>query len=261
MWLHSVARRAARSTSATTRSPSCSSPCVGSSTSTWSSPIRSTSVTRRGAVARLAADLAAVVHLAAAGGVERRLDELGEHLAVLLGDRADRRRLLDGLVAGELGVEARGAGERLRALAFLVATAAAGARAGARALVFHQVLEARRVDPEALLGGELEREVEREAVGVVELEGLGRADALVARRLRARDVLLEDAGALLERLAERLLLAREPHVDGVGMLDQLGVARSPCSSRTTPAKRGRKPGSIPIRRPWRIARRMIRRRT
>ena len=58
----------------------------------------------------------------------------------------------------------------------------------------------------------------------MELERLGRADALGAGRLRARDVVLEDARALLERLAERLLLAREPHVDGVGLLDQLGVA-------------------------------------
>ena len=114
--------------------------------------------------------------------------------------------------------------ERLRALAVLVAPAAAGARTRARALILHQVLEAGLVDAQPLLGGELEREVEREAVGVVELERLGRADALGARRLRARDVLLEDARALLERLAERLLLAREPHVDGLGLLGQLRVA-------------------------------------
>jgi hypothetical protein len=60
----------------------------------------------------------------------------------------------------------------------------------------------------------------------VELERLGRADALGARVLRARDVLLEDARALLERLAERLLLAREPHVDGLRVLDELGVGRA-----------------------------------
>ena len=135
----------------------------------------------RGAVARLAADLAGVVDLAAAGGVERRLDELDQQPPVLPVHRADRRRLLDGLVAGEGRVEARRVGEHPRALAVLVAAAAPGARARPRALLLHQVLEAGRVDAQPLLRRELEREVEREAVGVVELEGLGRADALVAR--------------------------------------------------------------------------------
>ena len=106
MWLHSVARRAARSTSATTRSPSCSSPATGSSTSTWSSPRRSTSVTVAAQSPDSQRDHAGVVDLAAAGGVERRLDELDQQAAVLLRDGADRRRLLDGLVAVNVGVEA-----------------------------------------------------------------------------------------------------------------------------------------------------------
>ena len=63
----------------------------------------------RRAAAVLALDLAHVGDLAAARGVERRLDELGEHLAVLEGDRADRGRLLGRLVARELRGEARAA--------------------------------------------------------------------------------------------------------------------------------------------------------
>ena len=70
--------------------------------------------------------------------------------------------------------------ERLDALALGVASAAAArARPRALALLLHQLLEALLVDAEALLGRELEREVEREAVGVVEQERLVGADALL----------------------------------------------------------------------------------
>jgi hypothetical protein len=44
--------------------------------------------------------------------------------------------------------------------------------------------------------------------------------------LRAGDVLVEDARALLDRAPERLFLAREPHVDRVRVLDELGIARA-----------------------------------
>jgi hypothetical protein len=53
----------------------------------------------RAAAAVLALDDAGVGHLAAAGRVERRLDELEQQVAVLRGERPDRRRLLDSLVA------------------------------------------------------------------------------------------------------------------------------------------------------------------
>ena len=59
----------------------------------------------------------------------------------------------------------------------------------------------------------------------MELERLRRADPLVARVPRPRDVLVEDPRALLERLPELLLLAREPHVDRVRLRVQLGVRR------------------------------------
>ena len=175
----------------------------------------------RGASAVLALDHALVGDLAAAGRVERRLDELGQHAPVLLRDRRDGGRLLGRLVAGEGGrLAALGEGGDLVALA--VGGAAARA-ARAAALLVHKLLEALLVDAHALLGRELERELQREAVGVVEQEGLVGADALLARRLGARDDVVEQPHALLERAPEGLLLAREPHADRVRVLVQLGV--------------------------------------
>ena len=75
-------------------------------------------------------------------------------------------------------------GERAQLLARVLAALAAGARARADALLLHQGLEALLVDAHAALGGELQRQVEREAVRVVQAERLVGADALVARRLR-----------------------------------------------------------------------------
>ena len=175
------------------------------------------------AVAALALDHAAVGDLAAAGGVERGLDELGQDEPVLARDGADGRRLLDGLVAGEGRLEARALGEAADALAAGVALGALAGIAGADALRVHEPLEARLVDPQPLLGGQLEREVEREAVRVVQLEGLVGADALGAPLAGARDVLVEDPRALLDRPPERLLLGREPHVDRLGVLEELRV--------------------------------------
>ena len=97
-----------------------------------------------------------------------------------------------------------------------------GLRARA-ALLVHQLLEALLVDAHVLLGRQLERELQREAVGVVQQERLVGADALLARVLGARDHVVEQPHALLERAAELLLLAREPHPDRVLVLVQLGV--------------------------------------
>ena len=161
--------------------------------------------------------------LAAAGGVERGLDELGQQAPVLLRDRRDRGRLLGRLVAGEDRRVAGARRERPQLLARVLAALAAGAGAGADALLLHQRLEALLVDAEAALGGELEREVEREAERVVELERLVGADALGAGVARLRDHLVEHLQARLERAVERLLLGAQPHVDRVGLLEQLGV--------------------------------------
>ena len=176
----------------------------------------------RRAAAVLALDHPAVVDLAAAGRVERRLHELGQHTTVLGRQRGDRGRLLDRLVAGEGGRLAV-LGEGRDPLALDVARPAARARARAAALLLHQLLEALLVDAEALLGRQLEREVEREAVRVVEQERLVGADALLARVPRARDHVVEQPHALLERAVERLLLAGEPHLDRFPLLVQLRI--------------------------------------
>ena len=74
------------------------------------------------------------------------------------------------------------------------------------------------------------------------------------------DDVVEQPHALLERAVERLLLAAEPHLDRVPLLVDLGIAGA-ISSCTTSAKRGRNASSMPIRRPWTIARRIRRRST
>ena len=193
----------------------------------------------RRAAAVLAADLAHVGDLAAAGGVEGRLDELRQHLPVLEGDRADRGRLLGRLVARELGARSprrsrtpRSPRGRRRP----ATRAARGARARARGL--HLALEARRVDAHVLLGRQLRGQLEREAVGVVQLERLLGADALQAAVPGARDVLVEQPRALLERARELLLLAPEPH------LDRLRLLRA-APGRRCPSRRARAPRTAP----------------
>ena len=176
----------------------------------------------RRAAAVLALDDAVVVDLAAAGGVERRLDQLCEHAAVLAPDRGDRGRLLERLVAGEAARLAR-LREGGDPLAVVVMRAAPGRAPRPHALLIHEVLEALLVDAEVLLAGQLEREVEREAVRVVQEERLVGADALLPGVLGARDDVVEQPHALLEGARERLLLAPHPHPDRVGVLVQLRV--------------------------------------
>ena len=191
------------------------------------------------AAATRLADRAVVADLAAALGVERRPveDDLGLAVAgqlvelhAVADDRDDpalrRRRLvaeerrvadarLDGAVQrGELGV--------LREL---------GLRAGPRpfALLGQGGVEPGAVDPDAVLGGELDGQVDREAVRVVQLEGdIARQDrcirgqrvrlpaddgARAAVGLHLRDLRLEQAGPRIERPRELRLLAADDAED------------------------------------------------
>ena len=66
-----------------------------------------TSVDRGAAAAALALQHAGVGDLAAAGGVEGRLDQLDEDVAVVCDRGADRRLGVGRLIADELGLEAR----------------------------------------------------------------------------------------------------------------------------------------------------------
>ena len=164
-----------------------------------------------GARARVAVELdhALVGDLAAAGGVERRLAqlreegavaevlvgvELGEHVGLVVAD--ERRRVG---CAGEVGGALR---VRL----------AAGARD--RAVLGHPGAVVVDVDGLAALLGELDRELEREAVGGGERERVLARDRVLAGEL------VEDLEAALERLAEALLLR----------LDDRARSRAACST-------------------------------
>ena len=142
--------------------------------------------------------------------------------------RTDRRLGIGRLVADELGRKARVARERRGLLAQAAAGAApSGALARAGALIVHQRLEAGLVDAEPVLGDDLERHVDREAVGVVQEERVGAGDPLGVRVARAGDQLVEALQSLLERVAEALLLGGQPAAYELAALVQLGVLATP----------------------------------
>ena len=131
-----------------------------------------------------------------------------------------------------------------------------------RALLLHALLEARLVDAQARLGRHLARQVEREAVGVVQQERVLGADALAVLLARALDDLLEHLRALLERAVEALLLGAQPLLHEVALLRdaRVEVAHQLGHDVGVRASIG-KPGSMPSWRPRKIARRMMRRST
>ena len=125
----------------------------------------------RAAVAVGALDHADVGDLAAAGGVERRVDELDEHAAVALLDRADRRRLLGRLVADEaVAKPAAPANALARSRPASASPSPPSPARLRRALLVHQRVEAGLVDAQPRLGDELARQLDREAERVVQAE-------------------------------------------------------------------------------------------
>ena len=96
---------------------------------------------------------------------------------------------------------------------------------GTRALLAHQRTEALLIDAQTLLGGHLEGQVDREAVRVVQREGL------LARQRRATVALdgdgcdVKDLGALAEGLPEGILLGVGDLLDAREVCLQLGVGR------------------------------------
>ena len=179
-------------------------------------------------------DATVVAELAACFGVEGRavehdLDVLalardGHHRAVA--EDAGDDTLCRGLdVAGEAGgatgledlaVRRHGGDARL-----------AGSRVGlgALALLGHQAPESRLVDVEALLARHLQSEVEGEAIGVVQGEGLlaGEDARAIAAHLGSRHV--EDLSPGLQRLQEGRLLLHGDAADATRLVIELGVLR------------------------------------
>jgi hypothetical protein len=114
--------------------------------------------------------------LSAALGVEGALLELDERPAVVrLG--GEHTRLGLELLVADKPARRRGRGKAEHgAMVILGAMGGRRSHPGPRPLLLHQLLEALVVDGEALLRQQLLGQVVREAVGVVELEGVGSVD-------------------------------------------------------------------------------------
>ena len=158
-------------------------------------------------------DRAGIGHLTTAGGIERRLAQLGEEVVVVHDlERPDLRDDVGLRVADELGREVR----RTREVGGALKLARA---AGARDVAMPVHLDAIAVDVDGLapLLGELDRELERKPVRRREREGLLARDRLVGADL------LEELEPALERLEKALLLEPKDASDLVGILGELGV--------------------------------------
>lgn len=99
----------------------------------------------------------------------------------------------------------------------------AGVGLGALPLLLHQAAEARLVDGEALLGGHLQGQVDREAPRVVEEERLVPGEHCRTGGLGLGDGRVEDVGAALEGLEEGGLLGEGDGEDALALGDQLRV--------------------------------------
>ena len=129
----------------------------------------------------------------------------------------------------------------------------------ARALVGHELVERAAVDGEPRLLGHLERELDREAVGVVQQERGVAREPFGARLLGRRDRDVEDRRARGERAQERLLLAEGELLDLGVVVATSGYAAFMASRDAANSSRNVGP-STPSRRIARMVRRRRRRR-
>ena len=177
-------------------------------------------------------DEAAIAHLPAAFGVERRLVHDDPDLLALgrrldLGpvdhQRQDRALGLVGVIAQELGrAVAVGKVEPDRGVPRLARARPSGARLGL--LLGHRAVEARDLDPAPLLAQRVLRQVQREAVGVVKLER--RLAGQVRALGQARDLVAQKPQPAIERLAETRLLAPQRLLDHRLSAGEFGVGRA-----------------------------------
>ncbi len=177
-------------------------------------------------------DAAGVADLATALGVEGGAVEDDLDLVALGGGRgggtvdedADDRGLALGVgVADEVGGTGLVGDLTVGAGAGVPGLLGLGVGLGALPLLLHQAAEAVLVHGEALLGGHLQGEVDREAPGVMEQEGLVAGQDGAAGGLGVADGRVEDVGAGLQRLEEGVLLGEGDLLDALAVGDELRV--------------------------------------
>ena len=179
-------------------------------------------------------DLALIGELAAGLGVERRTVE--DDLDVRGGADGRNRPLAllhdaeDAAASGHVGVaeEVDGLHERLLEVVVHaqvnVVALLQRIGTGTGLLLAHQLAELGLIDLDALVGRHLQRQLDREAVGVVQRERIVAGDDRVGGLLRLVDGDVEDFDAVVERAAERVLLAVGGFGDVMERLFELRVA-------------------------------------
>ncbi len=197
--------------------------------SAWSSPILYAARRHRHGARLLLEELAAVRHLAAALGIERRLAQLGEECAVAqVLDRSELRQHVDLRVADEVGLEPRARRELGGPLQ--IALLPTGPRD--LAVLLHEAAEAVDVDRLATLLCELLGQLDREAVRRGQRERALRVDRVAIREL------VEHLHAAGERLRETLVLGANDALDLVGLLpkERVRIAHLLDDDRREPVK-------------------------
>ena len=101
-----------------------------------------------------------------------------------------------------------------------------GVSLGAAALFGHQLAETQFVDGKPRLGSHLEGEIDREAVGVVQYEGLAAAQYGLTRGPGGLRGLVEQSGARRQGAVERRLLSNRDPSDPAEVGDQFRVSRA-----------------------------------
>ena len=168
-----------------------------------------------------ALEITAIADLAAGFGVERGLIQ-HHHALLAFGEAVDSSTCLEqgndlAAAAGAFVAEEAGVGVDLDQRVVIHAEGAGGT--GALTLRFHLALEAFFVHRQLALAGDVGSQVDREAVGVVQLEHhIARND----RALQAGQILLEDLQALLQGLGELLFLGLQHALDMRLLLLELG---------------------------------------
>ena len=174
--------------------------------------------------AHRAAEIAAIANLPAAFRVEWcgiQDHQRGLRRANLLDlDAIDYERLHlaaagNALVAGEL--RRADALENIRQRGLVLALREGGGRAAAFLLALHRLLKAGDIDGEAVFRRHFLRQFQREAVRVVQLEGLFSRNSRVLTLLQILDQVIEQEQASIQRLAEFLLFQAQNLDDAVAL--------------------------------------------